>query len=88
MGELTANNTGTTGTEALFVKLIRSTNFTPKTYTWDLMMKNVYSLGGFNISRKKKFRLDVLYRDDRIGGFVNFISEGCSDVKDFRCCAS
>jgi cell surface protein SprA len=80
VGELTANNTGTTGTEALFVKLIRSTNFTPKTYTWDLMMKNVYSLGGFNISQEK-FRLDVLYQDDRIGGFVNFISEGCSDVK-------
>ncbi|MBP6335809.1 MAG: cell surface protein SprA, partial [Bacteroidia bacterium] len=66
--------------EALFVKLIRSTNFTPKFYTWDLMMKNIYSLNGYNISMED-FRLDVLYQDDRIGGNINYIPDGCIDVK-------
>ncbi len=66
--------------EALFVKLIRSTNFTPKYYTWDLMMKNIYSLNGYNISRDR-FRLDVLYQDDRIGGNINYIPDGCTDVQ-------
>ena len=71
VGELTGS-AGISGDSALFVKLIHSTNYTPKNYTWDLMMKNVYSLGGYNIS-PEKFRLDVLYQDDRIGGNINYI---------------
>jgi cell surface protein SprA len=81
VGELTSSSNGNvSGTQALFVKLIHSSNFSPKVYTWDLMMKNIYSLGGFNIS-PEKFRLDVLYQDDRIGGNINYISDGCADVK-------
>lgn len=79
VGELTGSS-GVTGDSALFVKLLHSTNFTPKNYTWDLMMKNVYSLGGYNIS-PDKFRLDVLYQDDRIGGNINYIPNGCSNIK-------
>ena len=79
VGELT-NSSGVSGDSALFVKLIHSTNFSPKNYTWDLMMKNIYSLGGYNIS-PDKFRLDVLYQDDRIGGNINYISGGCDQVK-------
>lgn len=79
VGELTSSS-GVTGSDALFVKLIRSTNFTPRFYTWDLMMKNIYSLGGYNISQKD-FRLDVLYQDDRIGGNINYIPEGCATVQ-------
>ncbi len=81
VGELTsASNGNVSGTQALFVKLIHSSNFSPKVYTWDLMMKNIYSLGGFNIS-PEKFRLDILYQDDRIGGNINYISDGCQAVK-------
>ena len=79
VGELSAF-AGVQPPNALFVKLIHSSNFSPKYYTWDLMMKNIYSLGGFNISQDK-FRLDVLYQDDRIGGNINFIPSGCPDVK-------
>ncbi|MBK9415005.1 MAG: cell surface protein SprA [Bacteroidetes bacterium] len=81
VGELTSQTNGTvSGTEALFVKLIHSTNFSPKVYTWDLMMKNIYSLGGYNIA-PENFRLDVLYQDDRIGGNINYIGAGCDDVR-------
>jgi cell surface protein SprA len=82
VGELTSQaQTATTGNSALFVKLIHGTNFSPKFYTWDLMMKNIYSLGGYNIS-KEGFRLDVLYQDDRLGGNINYIPEGCADIKE------
>ena len=79
VGELTSSS-GVGGDSALFVKLIHSTNFSPKNYTWDLMMKNIYSLGGYSIS-PDKFRLDVLYQDDRIGGNINYIPAGCDDIK-------
>ncbi|MBK6837005.1 MAG: cell surface protein SprA [Bacteroidetes bacterium] len=79
VGEL-SSNTVATGAQALIVKLIRSTNFTPKFYTWDLMMKNIYSLGGYSIAAKD-FRLDVLYQDDRLGGNINYLQDGCEDVK-------
>lgn len=81
VGELTSQSNGNvSGTEALFVKLIHSTNFSPKVYTWDLMMKNIYSLGGFNIAQEN-FRMDVLYQDDRIGGNINYIGAGCDSVR-------
>ncbi|MBL0138545.1 MAG: cell surface protein SprA [Bacteroidetes bacterium] len=79
VGELT-NNTTASGAGAIYVKLLRSTNFTPKFYTWDLMMKNIYSLGGYNIAQKD-FRLDVLYQDDRLGGNINYLQDGCENVK-------
>ena len=79
VGELTTSSIATPP-DALFVKLIRSTSFTPKFYTWDLMMKNIYSLNGYNIS-PEKFRLDILYQDDRIGGNINYIPDGCADVQ-------
>ncbi len=80
VGEISTYNSNITGTQALFVKLIRSTGFSPKFYTWDLMMRNIYSLGGYNVSQKD-FRLDVLYQDDQIGGNINYIPDGCSTVQ-------
>ncbi len=80
VGEISTYNTNVTGTEALFVKLIRSTGFSPQFYTWDLMLRNIYSLGGYNVGQKD-FRLDVLYQDDQIGGNINYIPQGCSTVQ-------
>ncbi|MCX6291113.1 MAG: cell surface protein SprA [Bacteroidetes bacterium] len=69
-----------TGNNALFVKLLKGLNVNPKFYTWDLMMKNIYSLGGYNI-QPKDFRLDVVYQDDQIGTSVNYIPQGPATVK-------
>lgn len=65
VGELSTS--GIDPTQTLIVKLIRSTAFSPDLPTWDLMMKNIYSLNGYQI-QKENFRLDVLYADDKDGG--------------------
>ncbi len=77
VGELSTS--GVTGSSALFVKLLRSTTVDPSFFTWDLMMKNVYNLGGYQL-KQEQFRFDVLYQDDRLGGFVNYIPEGGPEI--------
>ncbi len=45
----------------LFVKLLKSTSASPgNTRLWNLYMKNIYSLGSFNI-QPEKFKLDINY---------------------------
>lgn len=46
----------------LFLKMLKSTAARPKLPIWQLMMKNVYSLGAFGIS-PQDFRLDIVYLD-------------------------
>ena len=60
---------------ALFVKLLKGTDIAPSAPTWDLMMRNVYSLGCYNMP-KEDFRLNITYRNDTVGTYVNYISEG------------
>ncbi|WP_255491354.1 cell surface protein SprA [Dysgonomonas sp. ZJ279] len=60
---------------ALFLKLLKPVGFGPQTYTWDLMMKNVYSIGATNI-QKDKFRMNISYQSDSIGTFINYLPEG------------
>lgn len=46
---------------------------------WDLMMKNVYSIGAFGVN-KDNFRLDVWYNDPSTGVDLNYIPrEGLND---------
>ncbi len=78
VGELT--NTGIDPTQTLIVKLVRSKAVSPKLPTWDLMMKNVYSLQGYQIERDN-FILDVYYADDQDGGKQKrFIPENSDTV--------
>ncbi|CAL1516605.1 cell surface protein SprA [Chitinophaga sp. MM2321] len=46
----------------LFLKLLKATSARPTLPVWDLMMKNVYSTGGFQLN-KEDFRMDVFYKD-------------------------
>ena len=55
---------GDTGMAVL--KLIRPAVINTKLPTWDLQMKNIYSLGSSQIS-KTNFQLRILYRDDSSG---------------------
>lgn len=55
-------NTDTTTQNVLFVKMLKSTTQPVDLPTWDLMMKNVYSIGAFNVSRED-FKLDIYYED-------------------------
>jgi cell surface protein SprA len=76
VGELSTD--GVSYPKTLVVKLLKGTSLTPKLGTWDLMMKNVYSLGAYQVSRED-FILDVLYRKDETGVPVNYISENSAD---------
>ena len=64
--------------KTLIVKLLKGTSLTPKLNTWDLMMKNVYAIGAYQVSNQD-FILDILYRKDETGVPVNYISEPQAD---------
>lgn len=64
-----------TAPDALMVKLLKSTAQLPQRKLWDLMMKNVYSLGAMQIE-KDNFELNIVYRNDSIGTDMQYITEG------------
>ncbi|MGL4364619.1 MAG: cell surface protein SprA [Bacteroidales bacterium] len=66
---------GITAPDALFLKLLKGTNLSPRYNTWALMMKNVYSLDAYQLSQED-FQLNVMYRDEKIGGNVPYLAEG------------
>lgn len=72
VGELSTS--GVTAPQALVLKLIKPTNLTPKLPTWDLMMKNVYAIGAYQVT-KEDFELHVLYQDDKTGNAINYIPD-------------
>ena len=81
VGEFSTDNGGDAkAPNALFLKLLKGTNTTPIAGkkgrgTWDLMMKNIYSLGASSIT-SDKFELNIMYRNDSIGTEMQYINEG------------
>ncbi|WP_085536936.1 T9SS outer membrane translocon Sov/SprA [Massilibacteroides vaginae] len=78
VGEFSTDNAEKT-TTSLYVKLLKGVNMSPIMPFWDLMMKNVYSLGAYAV-QNEKFRLDILYQSDTTGTYMNYLSEGA--IKD------
>ncbi len=66
---------GIVAPQTLILKLLKGTTLSPRLPTWDLMMKNVYSLGSGKLD-KKDFELNVLYQDDETGNSINYLPEG------------
>lgn len=65
---------------ALILKLLKPTIINPKNKTWDLMMKNVYSIGAYQVS-PGDFTLDVWYNNPLTSTDINFLPyEGVDDV--------
>ena len=60
----------------LYLKLLKGTSARVSLPVWDLMMKNVYSVGSGNLSQKD-FQLNVLYQDPG-GGLKRYLPEGPS----------
>ncbi|HEV8286347.1 MAG TPA: cell surface protein SprA [Chitinophagaceae bacterium] len=52
--------------KVLFLKLLKATSQRPALPIWDLMMKNVYSVGYGQLDRKD-FQLDLLYEEPSLG---------------------
>jgi cell surface protein SprA len=50
----------------LFVKMLKSTVQPVNLPTWDLMMKNVYNIGAYNVAAQD-FKLDIFYDDPGFG---------------------
>lgn len=73
VGELSTD--GISAPKALILKLLKGTDLTPRVRNWKLMMKNIYSIGGYQLS-KDNFQLNVLYQDAKTGNSVNYISDG------------
>ena len=80
VGELTEDYQSRQEDELIFLKLLRPARINTRVPTWDLMMKNVYSLNASQILREG-FQLQVIYRDDRTGLDNPSLLEG-SKVKD------
>jgi len=64
-----------TPSDALIVKLIKPVSINTETDLWQLMMKNVYSIGAYQVN-PEDFELHVLYYDVNSGNYNNFITEG------------
>jgi cell surface protein SprA len=60
---------------SLIVKLLKSTAVDTRLPMWNLMMKNVYNLGAFQIN-PQDFRLNILYDSEELGVNVGFLNEG------------
>lgn len=61
--------------KVLFAKLLKNETTKTNLPTWDLMMKNIYSIGGYQISQQN-FKLDILRIDERSGIERPVITEG------------
>ena len=71
VGEFSTDRQDTS--EALFVKSLKNTNNSPAAPNWQLMMKNVYYLA--STVEKQKFRLDIKFKSDTTGVYLNYIPE-------------
>jgi cell surface protein SprA len=74
VGEFSTDNPSNT-TQTLVVKLLKGTSGNPNIPLWDLMMKNVYSLGVTSL-QKTNFTLQVQYMSDTVGVYTNYLNAG------------
>ncbi len=66
---------GISAPQTLILKLLKGTNLSPLLPTWDLMMKNVYSLNAYQLTNDE-FVLNIVYQNDSTGTYINYLPEG------------
>jgi len=71
---------GIVAPKTLIVKLLKSTSVNTSTPMWDLMMKNVYNIGAYQVSRED-FILNVLFTGGDDGIPKGYLPEGNEDIK-------
>lgn len=62
----------TTTSQCLYLKMLRGTTISTALPMWKLMMKNVYSLGAYQL-QKKNFKLNIKYLSDTTGTEINYL---------------
>ena len=65
----------TSSEQSLYVKMLKGSTVSPYLPAWKLMMKNVYSLGAYQV-QKNNFRLNVKYLSDTTGTEISYIPDG------------
>lgn len=60
--------------DVLMLKLLKSTTVNINLPLWNLLMKNVYALGAYQVN-KEDFELQILYQDDESGVPLPYIPE-------------
>ncbi len=58
--------------QSLYVKMLKGTTVLTSEPMWNLMMKNVYSLGAYQV-QKKNFRFNIKYLSDTTGTKINYL---------------
>ncbi len=59
----------------LILKMLRGPASTPNNPNWDLMMKNIYALGTYDV-KPDDFTMEIYYNNDVVGTKINYIPEG------------
>ena len=72
VGEFSSDKTD--ASQSLYVKLLKSNSNSPGSGTWDLMMKNIYSITNGNI-QSAQFKLGVYYDSDSTGSRLSYLPE-------------
>lgn len=77
VGELSEDYINRSDDKVIFLKLLRPNGINASTDlpAWDLMMKNIYNIGGYNIVQEG-FELSIIYEDDETQQYNPFLSEG------------
>ena len=70
VGEFSGDITATD--QSLYLKMLKSTTASPRLPMWKLMMKNVYSLGAYQV-QKNKFKFNIKYLSDTTGTEINYL---------------
>lgn len=65
----------TTTSDCLYLKMLKGTTVSPKFPSWKLMMKNVYSLGAYQM-QQKNFKLNIKFLSDTTGIEINYLPVG------------
>jgi cell surface protein SprA len=60
----------------LLLKLLKGSSLSPRYNTWQLMMKNVYAIPDAYQLSQEDFVLNVMYKDDELGTYVPYLTEG------------
>lgn len=71
---------GISAPKTLMVKLLKSTALNTKIPMWDLMMKNIYNIGAFQLNRED-FVLNILYSGNENTVPTGYFTEGSEGVK-------
>ncbi|MDX5436496.1 MAG: cell surface protein SprA, partial [Pontibacter sp.] len=74
VGELIEDYQNLDDQKVIHMKLLRATNPALEYPTWDLMMKNVYSLDATQVNRQN-FQMQIIYKDDETGVDITSIKE-------------